>query len=662
MISKKLYDLVPLLESFGRKTRRSPFAYALLYIYILEGNTMDEIHGKGGWFDSLMQRMFGKIVIDPSVGRDSNLNVRGVLGIYWESLRKFLPLLGLIILLTAGASVVAIIVPTYYKDFFNVFAQGLSIDEAGALLFRAILVVLALDFFSIVSHRIGTFFLAALARDMMVDLRIRAFNHVIRHSHGYYSSVFVGALVQKLSRFQRSYDRLADSVIYYIIPTIVTLIGVVIVLFRENVIIACAMLAWAVLLIAINYAFSLWMLRYNIYRAALDSRVTGQTADMFSNQAAIEAHGTYAAEMEKHAAVAKKQMHVAAFTWNTSSLFRGTQELSIIGVKFAVFAIGIVLWMRGNFSLGMFMLLHAYVFQITDRLWSFGQVVRDIYESFADAKEMAEAMRRPHDILEKPDAVTLREVKGKIVFSNVSFNHHAKDVINDLSVTIEPGERIALVGSSGAGKSTLAKLISRVYDVDKGSITLDGIDLRDLSIESLKRAIADVPQDPALFHRSLMENIRYGRQDASDEEVIRAAQLAHCHEFIMRVPLHYGALVGERGVKLSGGERQRVAIARALLKNAPVLVFDEATSSLDSESEKLIQDALLELMKGRTTITIAHRLSTICRMDRILVLDKGSLVEDGTHEALLRKRGVYFRHWTLQQSGFIDDETENTVA
>lgn len=623
---------------------------------------MGDTHEKGGRFDRLMQWMFGAIDADPSMEKGASLNVGGVLGIYWESLRKFLPLLGLIILLTAGSSIIGIIVPIYYKDFFNVFAKGLSVDEAGALLFRAILAVVALEFFSIISHRVGTFFLASLARDMMVDLRIRAFNHVIRHSHAYYSSVFVGALVQKLSRFQRSYDRLADSAIYHIIPTVVTLIGVVIVLFRENVIIALGMLAWVILLVALNYFFSQWMLRYGIYRAALDSRVTGQTADMFTNQAAIEAHGTYAVEMAKHAALAKKQMHVAAFTWNTSSLFRGTQELSIYGVKFAVFAVGIILWMRGDFSLGMFMLLHAYVFQITDRLWAFGQVVRDIYESFADAKEMTEAMRRPHDIVEKKDAVALMHVNGKIVFSGVSFNHHHKDVINDLSVTINPGERIALVGSSGAGKSTLAKLISRVYDVDKGSITLDGVDLRDLTVESLKHAIADVPQDPALFHRSLMENIRYGRQDASDEEVIAAAKLAHCHEFIMRVPQGYAALVGERGVKLSGGERQRVAIARALLKNAPVLVFDEATSSLDSESEKLIQDALVKLMKGRTTITIAHRLSTICRMDRILVLDKGALVEDGTHDELLRKGGVYYRHWTLQQSGFIAGETEHVIA
>lgn len=616
---------------------------------------MSDAHDERGCLDRLMRRLFGATDIHPQPEEKSELNVGEVLGIYAESLKKFWHRAAWITLLTTLASIIGIIVPVYYKDFFNVFATGLLVDEVGELLLRAIITVVLFETLGTVARRIGHLALAALARDMMVDLRIRAFNHVIRHSHAYYTSVFVGALVQKLSRFQRSYDRLADSVIFHIIPTVVTLVGVVIVLLGENVVIAGAIIAWAALLVALNYAFSRWLLRYSIHRAELDSRVTGQTADMFTNQSAIEAHGTYAVEMAKHAAFAKKQMHVAAFTWNVGTLFHGAQELSIIGVKFVVFAIGIVLWMRGDFSLGMFMLLHAYVFQISDRLLSFGQVVRDIYESFADAKEMAEAMRRPHDIVEKENAVTLAQVKGKIVFSDVSFNQHQKDVINGLSVTINPGERVALVGSSGAGKSTVAKLISRVYDVDQGSITLDGVDLRDLTIESLKHAVADVPQDPALFHRSFMENIRYGRQDASDEEVIAAAKLAHCHEFIMRVPEGYAALVGERGVKLSGGERQRVAIARALLKNAPVLVFDEATSSLDSESEKLIQDALLQLMKDRTTITIAHRLSTICRMDRILVLDNGSLIEDGTHEELLQKKGVYFRHWTLQQSGFIDE-------
>jgi ATP-binding cassette subfamily B protein len=259
----------------------------------------------------------------------------------------------------------------------------------------------------------------------------------------------------------------------------------------------------------------------------------------------------------------------------------------------------------------------------------------------------------PHEITERPDAHKLSDVRGSITITNVSFEYNQKRVIANLSTEIVPGERIALVGPSGAGKSTIVKLISRMFDPNDGVIMIDGHDIRDVTLQSLKHAISNVPQDPVLFHRSLMENIRYGKPEATDAEVIAAAKLAHCHEFIMAHPQGYSALVGERGVKLSGGERQRVAIARAFLKNAPILILDEATSSLDSESEQLIQDGLMRLMEGRTTIVIAHRLSTIRRMDRILVLDQGQLVEDGSHEELLRTHGIYDKLWTLQQNGFI---------
>ena len=610
---------------------------------------------QNGWFDRAMRRLFNALDINPHVEGDGRLNVTSVLRIYWESLQKLSSVVVMIITLVAIASVIGIIVPLYYKDFFNVFAKGLTAEEAGRLLFGAISTVFALDLFSLVSRRTAMFKLIRLTQAVMTDLRARAFDHVIRHSHAYYTSVFVGALVQKLSRFQRSYDRLADSVVFHIVPTIVTLIGVVIVLLRESPLLALAMILWVVLLITINYYFARWMLKYNVYRAALDSVVTGKTADMFTNQAAIEAHGAYDIERARHLEFTKKQMHVAAFTWNSGHLYHGFQEGSIVLLRYVVFCVGIVLWMRGGFSLGMFMLLHAYVFAVTEKIWPIGQVIRDIYESFADAKEMTEATLRPHDILEIPNAHVFANVEGAIEFANVTFEYGGKRVIDNLSVSIAPGERVALIGPSGAGKSTFVKLVSRIFDPNEGTITLDGIDIREATIKSLKQAISTVPQEPTLFHRPIAANIKYGKQDATDEEMERAARLANCHAFISAHPLGYHALVGERGVKLSGGERQRVVLARAFLKNAPVLVLDEATSSLDSESERQVQEALMRLMKGRTTLIIAHRLSTIRQMDRILVLDQGKLVEDGTHDELLAKEGMYWKLWTVQQNGFIPD-------
>jgi ABC-type multidrug transport system fused ATPase/permease subunit len=288
-------------------------------------------------------------------------------------------------------------------------------------------------------------------------------------------------------------------------------------------------------------------------------------------------------------------------------------------------------------------------------MWDFSRIVRDFYEGFADAKEMIDIMLLPHEIKDIPNASALKITAGEIEFRDVTFNfNETREVLSKISVKIKGGQKVALIGPSGAGKSTFIRLILRLYDLAGGEILIDGTDIHTVTQESLRQNISLVPQDPVLFHRSLLENIRYGRKDATDSEVIEAARLAHCDEFVQNLPLKYETYVGERGIKLSGGERQRVAIARAILKNAPILVLDEATSSLDSASESLIQDALDVLMKGKTTIVIAHRLSTIRKMDRIIVMEGGSIIEDDTHEELLKnENGLYGRLWKLQAGGFM---------
>jgi ATP-binding cassette subfamily B protein len=281
-------------------------------------------------------------------------------------------------------------------------------------------------------------------------------------------------------------------------------------------------------------------------------------------------------------------------------------------------------------------------------------MVRVFYDSFADAQEMALILNSEYEIVDAPESVA-RDVKGEVVFDNVTYvykNNHSK-ILENFSLTIPVGQKIAIVGSSGAGKTTFVRLLMRLFDVTSGRILIDGIDISKISQENLREHISFVPQDPVLFHRTLLENIRYGRRDANDDEVKEAAHLAHCDDFINNLPLGYDTYVGERGVKLSGGERQRVAIARAILKNSPILILDEATSALDSHSEGLIQDALHKLMEGKTTIVIAHRLSTIRQMDRIIVLDKGKVIEEGTHEELINNTGgLYKKLWDLQAGGF----------
>jgi len=295
------------------------------------------------------------------------------------------------------------------------------------------------------------------------------------------------------------------------------------------------------------------------------------------------------------------------------------------------------------------------------RLWDFGRIVHDFYEGYADAKEMVEIMKLPYEVRDVSDAKPLMVSKGEVFFEGVNFSFsdaRERDILKGINLKIRDGEKIALVGPSGSGKTTLVRLLLRFYDVVSGGIYVDGQNIQSVTLISLRDNIALVPQDPILFHRTIMENIRYGREGASDEEVINAARLAHCDEFIRGLRQQYETFVGERGIKLSGGERQRVAIARAILKNAPILILDEATSSLDSYSESLIQSALDNLMKGKTTIVIAHRLSTIRKMDRIIILEKGMTKEEGTHEELILRDSLYRKLWDLQAGGFIRENGE----
>jgi len=312
-------------------------------------------------------------------------------------------------------------------------------------------------------------------------------------------------------------------------------------------------------------------------------------------------------------------------------------------------------WQRDLLTVGDFVLIQSYLFSAVMMVWDFGRIMTRVYERLAEAEEMTEILSLPHGVVDNPKAKKLKIKSGGIRFEEVGFRYEeGEKVVKDFNLEVKPGQMVALVGLSGSGKSTLAKLLLRLYDVDEGRILVDGQNIAKVSQESLRKNISLVPQDPILFHRSLMENIRYGRFEASDKEVIGAAKLAYCDGFISKLKDGYQSMVGDRGIKLSGGERQRVAIARAILKNSPILVLDEATSSLDSESEKYIQKSLNNLMKGKTVIVIAHRLSTIKRADRIVVISDKKIVEDGNHNQLIKaKSGIYKKLWKIQVGGFI---------
>jgi ATP-binding cassette subfamily B protein len=309
-------------------------------------------------------------------------------------------------------------------------------------------------------------------------------------------------------------------------------------------------------------------------------------------------------------------------------------------------------------AISTLILIVNYSMQIMGELWNVNNIFKGVNRVFGDAYEMTEILDMEDDVRDMPGAKPLVVKRGAISYDGVSFKHHdAKEsIFTDFNLDIKPGERIGLVGISGSGKTTLTKLLLRFADCDQGQISIDGQNIKDVQQVSLRESIAYVPQETSLFHRTIAENIAYAKPDATQAEIERAAKLANAHEFIKDLPNGYETLVGERGIKLSGGQRQRIAIARAILKDAPILVLDEATSALDSESEALIQDALVKLMKGRTSIVVAHRLSTIASLDRIIVLDNGKIVEQGSHAELLKKGGEYNKLWSRQSGAFLDGD------
>lgn len=554
------------------------------------------------------------------------------------------------------ATVLELIVPLYYKEFFNILTGTIPSSARAADLLRVLFLILGLNSVMWVIFRFTTFANDYFQPKVMADLLQTAYAYLQRHSYGFFANRFVGALVRKVTKLSRAFAVFADRTYWNLYPLMIRVFGATIILYVFNHTIAYILLAWTILFVVINYLFSKWKLKYDTQRSAKDTETTATLADALTNQVNIQLFNGYGYELGRFKKVTRELQRLQTFTWNLGSVIEAVQAGLFIAVEFLLMYFAIRFWQRGELTVGDFVLIQSYLLGLINRLWDVGRHIRDLYESFADAEEITEIMNTPHEIRDIPKALPLKVTAGKIEFKEVNFSfHQTRRVLKDLNLTIAPGEKIALIGPSGAGKSTLVKLLLRFHDLDSGKILIDGQVVHKVTQESLRANLSLVPQEPILFHRTLRENIRYGRQSATDEEVLTAARLAHCDEFIAELPQKYETFVGERGIKLSGGERQRVAIARAILKNAPILVLDEATSSLDSHSEALIQDALRTLMKGKTVIVIAHRLSTIRQMDRIVVLENGVIREEGTHETLLGRKSLYKHLWELQAGGFLPE-------
>lgn len=543
----------------------------------------------------------------------------------------------------------------FYKDFFDILSSDLEKNIIVPKLTKIILSILTINAVAWIFWRIGEFSANRFWPKIMGNIRNDSFKYLHQHSYGFFNNNFVGALVKKVSKLVNAFEGLANKLFWDLLPLAIRVVGIIAILFTINTTIGMVMLGWVAIFTIFNYLFANYKLKYDIERSEADTRITATLADTITNNINLKLFTSQSLEEEKFGKENLDWGRKAKKTWDLGSILDGSQAFLTISLEFVIFYLGIKLWQNGTITLGYFVMFQGFLLQIIYNIWNLGRVIREVYERFSDAEEMIVILNTPHEIKDLPNARKLEVTEGKIEFKNVSFGYNKKNhVIKNFDLTINPGEKVALIGPSGGGKSTIVKLLFRFFDINEGQILIDNQDVKTVTQKSLRKNLSLVPQDPILFHRSLIKNIRYGKQHATDREIIEAAKLANCHEFISKFPENYQTYVGERGVKLSGGERQRIAIARAILKNAPVLVLDEATSSLDSHSEMLIQQALDRLMKDKTTIVIAHRLSTIMKMDRIIVIKEGKIEEIGTHKELTTKDGsLYKMLWEIQAGQFI---------
>lgn len=479
-------------------------------------------------------------------------------------------------------------------------------------------------------------------------------SYVERHQHSFFENDFSGRIIQKATSLFSSTIALFDTVLWNLIPSLFYFIVTLVMLSTVNIWLGIFGLLWFAIVFGgasfVGRGITSSAKKVNEER----SRAVGHFADVITNIRNVIHYGHEQQEILTQAQKVEPIINADRYWYLHLLNVRVYNQMMIAFGILGLIGTSIVLWAKSLVTAGDIALVGTLTLLIMQRALELAENLPTIMDTIGTAQDSLDTLVKPRVILDVPNAPDLHVTHGEIKLDNATFRYPTGgDIFKDFNLTIKPGERIGLVGTSGAGKTTLVHLLLRLYDVQHGAITIDGQDLKKVNQQSLRRNIAFIPQDIVLFHRSVGDNIRYGRLDARDDEVVAAAEAAQAHGFISTFPQGYDTLVGERGVRLSGGQRQRVAIARALLKNAPILILDEATSALDSEAEAEIQAAIKLAMTGKTVIAIAHRLSTISSLDRLIVLEDGKISEEGSHAELLSKNGLYARLWARQSGGFL---------
>jgi ATP-binding cassette subfamily B protein len=571
---------------------------------------------------------------------------------YWQELKRHKLLVFLALaLMPAEIFLLSFAVPFIVAQIIDILTvQSITPDQVWPVFGPYVLATAAATLVGLIFQTINGYAGWILVQRAQYNLGQQAFHALSEQSMHFHNNRFGGSLVSQTSRFVSAFDSLFDAIADDIIPILCNIIFVIVM---------CWSISWQFVVILLVLIVVYTVIAYFAYRKTYGANIeltdaynanSGQLADSVSNIQAVKSYGREKFErklfQKTNGKIYRKAIRLIVLCLKRDSIFNVV--VLAITVSAVVFMVGGNAWL--GISIGAIVMLFTYTQQILSKLWSVNNIMRRVNSSMGNAYEMTKILDEPRMVVDAPQARKLTVGPGEVKFDHITFQYADgnETVLDDLTIRIKPGQRVGFVGHSGSGKTTVTKLLLRFADVNSGAILIDGQDIKKVTQESLRHSIAYVPQETNLFHRTIAENIAYGRPKATREEIIWAAEQANAWEFIEKLPQGLETMVGERGVKLSGGQRQRVAIARAILKDAPILVLDEATSALDTESEKLIQAALTNLMKGRTSVVIAHRLSTVAELDRIIVLDEGRIIEDGKHVELIKNGGKYAKLWNRQ--------------